>query len=463
MRGWPQTLSGQISLVSFIVLLVVQLIGLGLLLDNRGRLNYKLLAEYAAQRMAGIATVLDQAEAEERPLLVRALSVQPTTLSINIPWATDNIDRSEDAKMFSEDAAEQMVKPMEIQVLALERLDPIMMELHPPRFAEPNMEPFLSKFIKGKMFARTYVAQIRLHDGSTVTFHHLLPVPATDLPYRLITLLLVLGLATTALSIWSVRRLTRPLANFAKASSGFAHNLNQAPMVESGPQEIRQAAHAFNAMQTDIKRMIETRAQALSAVSHDLRLPITRMRLRLEGDIAPALRQKIEHDLTEMDAMIGHTLEFLRAGSNAEVPVAVNFDALIDSVVEDMEELGTTIIRHGKCNNAIKARPHALRRCITNLLDNARFYGNGAIHLNVADSDRQVRIEIIDDGPGIPEEYIEKVFEPYFRLEASRARHTGGSGLGLSIAKAIAETHGGSVKLESPPGQGVSVIVTLPR
>lgn len=463
MKWLPRTLFGQIALALFGVLLLVQLLGFWLLLDDRGRLNYKLLAEYSAQRMAGIAEVLDQAEPDDRPALVKALSVRPTTLSIALPWRSDQQDRSSDAQIFIAEALRQLPAPLEIQMLALEKMDPQLLLLHPV-FPHPHPHDF-ADFPAGKfqVYARTYVAQIRLHDGTVVTFHHQLPTPATDLPYRLVSLLVLLGLSTTALSIWAVRRLTRPLAHFARAAAGLARNLNQAPMPEIGPQEVRQAAQAFNAMQRALKRLIDTRAQALSAVSHDLRLPITRLRLRLEGNLPPALRDKMANDLDEMDSMIGHTLAFLRAGSDAEPMVAVNLDALLDTVIEDMEDLGAHIVRQGRCTQPIKARPHALRRCIANLLDNARFYGGGQITVEVADVAGQVRIRIADNGPGIAEADLEKVFEPYFRVEASRARHTGGTGLGLPIAKAIAENHGGSLSLHTAPGGGLTAELVLPR
>lgn len=466
MRILPRTLFGQIVLALFAALCVVQLLGFWLLMEDRGRLNYKLLAEYAAQRMAGIATLLDLAEPAERAQMAHELSVLPTTLSLTIPWATQNIDQSPDAQTFVAEAKRQFAQPLDIQMLSLERIDPMLMEMGvhpPPPLHKRHDNPPDPNSLRAKLFTRTYVAQIRLHDGTVVTFNHMLPAPVVDLSSRLIALLVLLGVSTTVLSIWAVRRLTRPLANLATAASGLAHNLNQPPLAEVGPQEIQQAASAFNAMQRDIKRLIDTRAQALSAVSHDLRLPITRMRLRLEGAISPGLRDKMEQDLSEMDTMIGHTLDFLRAGSNTEALVAVNLDALLDSLVEDMEELGATITRHGLCDKPVKARPHALRRCIANLLDNARFYGNGTIRLAVEDGSSAVQISISDDGPGIPEEALTKVFEPYFRMDSSRARHTGGTGLGLAIAKAIIESHGGSITLTSPPGQGLTATLCLPR
>lgn len=467
MKWLPKTLFGQIALALFAGLLVVQLVGLRLLLDDRGRLNYKLLSEYAAQRMGGIAAVLDGESPAERPALIKALSVQPTLLTLALPWSSDKIDDSEDARLFALTAARQFPRPLAIQMLVMERVDPSLFDLrlhgHPDQDEthERRNRPKADKRIP--LFTRTYMAQVRLTDGTVVTFHHLLPVPATDLPYRVIALLVLLGLTVAALSVWSVRRLTRPLVKLAEAASGLARNLNQPPLPENGPQEVRQATQAFNTMQRDLKRLIDTRAQALSAVSHDLRLPITRLRLRLEAGIEPALREKMEHDLTEMDTMIGHTLDFLRAGSNVEAPVPVNLDALLDSVAEDMEELGATITRSGKTRQALLARPHALRRCFANLFDNARRYGGGRIDLTVEDTETAVQITITDHGPGIAPADLDKVCEPYFRLESSRARHTGGTGLGLAIAKAIAEAHGGTLTLTSPPGAGLIATVVLPR
>lgn len=456
---WPRTLFGQIALALFAGLLVAQLAGLALMIDDRGRLNYKLLSEYAAQRMGGIAAILDEAKAAERPALIRALSVPPTTISLTQAWSADGAERSADAKRFAGNAASRFGRALEIQMLSIEKLDVAHWSLLTREASEHR-----SRSERGRpFFARTYLAQIRLTDGAVVTFHHQLPVPGLDLSYRLIGLLALLGVSVALLSLWAVRRLTRPLEKLAMAATGLARNLNQPPLPETGPVELRQAAMAFNAMQRDLKRLIDTRAQALSAVSHDLRLPITRMRLRLESGIAPALREKMDRDLSEMDTMIGQTLDFLRAGSNAEALVPTNLDALLDSVSEDMEELGATITRTGRASKPIAARPHALRRCIANLLDNARRYGGGPIELNVEDGAGQVSITITDHGPGINEADLEKVCEPYFRVEASRAKHTGGTGLGLAIAKAIVEAHGGTMRLASPPGQGLMVQLVLPH
>lgn len=468
----PKTLFGQLALALFSVLLLVQLVGLWLMLDERSKLNYKLLAEYSARRTGGIITALEQADPQERAVLVKALSVPPTTLTLGLPWAKDGADESSAAQTFVQQARQQSPYAATIQVLRLETINRDLFApfLHPPeeharhqRFPGPRTMEESGDTFRFKLYPLVFIAQARLSDGTTVTFHHVLPKPADNYPTRVIALLALLSLSAGLLSIWAVRRLTRPLASFADAAAGLARNLNNPPMLETGTTEVRRAAEAFNAMQRALKRYIDTRAQALSAVSHDLRLPLTRLRLRLEAISDPALRNKMSHDLTEMDTMIGHTLDFLRAGSNTEPPVLLNLDALLDSVVEDMEELGAQIHRTGKSRAPITARPHALRRCIANLLENARCYGDGTIELHLEDLDKEIRLHIRDHGPGIPEADLEKVLEPYFRLDASRARHTGGTGLGLAIAKAIVETHGGSLTLKSPPGQGLTASITLPR
>lgn len=466
MKWLPKTLFGQILLALFTGLLLVQLFGLWLMLDDRSSLNYRLLAEYSAQRMAGIVTVLEKAKPAERAGLAQALSVLPTTLSLDIPWQEQGADPSADAAIFRKQVSRNLATPLATQVLSVERADRDVLEARFHGRDDRNRRPAehdADDKKRERIFPRVVIAQVKLSDGAVVSFHHVLPEGTADLPYRMIALLASLGLSIALLSAWAVRRLTRPLASLADAAAGLARNLNQPPLPENGPQEVHRAAQAFNAMQRDLKRLIDTRSQALSAVSHDLRLPITRMGLRLEAVSDPELQAKMAHDLNEMDTMIGHTLDFLRAGSNVEAPVALNLDALIDSVVEDMEELGATIERQGKTSQPIVARPHALRRCIANLLDNARRYGGGSAILQVEDSSNAVLIRITDHGPGIAQAELEKVFEPYFRLESSRAKHTGGTGLGLAIAKAIIEAHNGTITLESQPEQGLTVNINLPR
>ncbi len=471
-RFLPKTLFGRILLAMFCGLLAVQAVGVWLMLEDRARFGERLLGEYVAQRIAGILGILDDAQPAERVRLVRALSTAPIRLSLDETWNAEVLDDSEDAKAFMSRLGRELERPLRLQVLSIRSVDrrgerrlrddpsqPSRRELAesgpPERVERPGRGgrgPFL-----------VVTGQAQLTDGTVVTFRRALPQPSLEWPIRALVLLAVLGLFVACVAGWALRKVTRPLASLADAASGLARDLNRPPLPETGPQEVARAAQAFNAMQKDLRRYIETRAHALAGVSHDLRLPLTRLRLRLERLPDDELRTKIEEDIAEMDAMIRSTLEYLSAGSAAEKPVRLNLNALLEGVVEDMEPLGARITVHGEAAAPIFAQPQAIRRCLANLLENARRYGSEDIDLRVADSDDAVEIRVEDRGPGIPEADRDRVFEPYVRLEASRARHTGGTGLGLAIARAIARASGGDIGLETRPGGGLSAVLRLPR
>jgi signal transduction histidine kinase len=494
MRILPRTLFGQLLLALCGGLIVVQAAGIWLTLNDRASFGEGLLGAFAAQRIAGVISILDRAEPADRSRLVHALNVPPTHVTLDEPWENAVEPNGEDAKAFIAKVERELERPATLQVLSIKRGEsrrregagaaagsnasasagaslaaavPAAAGSEPVTGSEPaasanaerrsnqrprNFHPFLY-----------VVGQARLTDGTVVTFRHSLPEPLQDWPLRLLVLLVILGLSVALLAGWAVQRLTQPLASLADAASGLAHNLERLPLPENGPLEVSQAARAFNAMQRELKRYLETRAQALAAVSHDLRLPITRLRLRIERIPEGELKAKMEGDLSEMDDMIGNTLEFLRAGSHAEKTSRLDLNALVDSVAEDMTTLGAQVKQSGRASAPISARPQALRRCLTNLVDNARRYGTGDIDISVLEQADKLEIRIEDRGPGIPEAELERVFEPYVRIESSRAKHTGGSGLGLAIARAIARSHGGDVRLEARSGGGITAVLTLLR
>jgi signal transduction histidine kinase len=495
MRLLPRTLFGQILLALCAGLLAAQVAGIWLTLSDRAKFGEGLMGSFAAQRIAGVISILDKAEPAERQRLVRALNVPPTHISIDEPWKTATDTPNDDAKSFIDHVAQEVNRPLTIQVLAIKQIEPRRRDdgtvpgTPPARPADakpaPPPTPKLSDTSSSADSSEAdskpvsdverhhhnrpnrpvsfLIGQARLADGTVLTFRHGLPETSLDGPLRLLGMLAILGISVALLSAWAVRRLTQPLASLADAATGLAQNLEQPPLPENGPAEIAQAARAFNAMQRDIKRYLETRAQALAGVSHDLRLPITRLRLRLEKIEEGELRNKMENDLTEMDQMIGSTLEFLRAGSSAEKASRLDLNALVESVTEDMITVGATIRQHGSVAQPMLVRPQALRRCLTNLLENARRYGGGDVDISLQEKEGRVEIRVDDRGPGIPKDDLERVFEPFVRIESSRAKQTGGSGLGLAIARAIARAHSGDVRLEPREGGGISAILTLPR
>ena len=464
----PKTLFGRILLAMFCGLLAVQSVGVWLMLEDRARLGERLLGEYVAQRIAGILGVLDNSPPAERQRLGRALSTALIRLSLDEAWREDGLEESVDARAFVTRIAREVERPMRIQVLSIRSVETRQRDeagvAGPSEAGEGGFFERLDR--PGRNNRGPYLVvtgQARLSDGGVVTFRRALPQPSLEWPLRAMLLLAVLGLFVAFVAGWALRRVTRPLASLADAASGLARDLNRPPLPETGPQEVARAAQAFNAMQKDLRRYLETRAHALAGVSHDLRLPLTRLRLRLERLPEGELRSKIEDDIAEMDAMIGSTLEYLGAGSAAEKPVKLNLNALLEGVVEDMEPLGARIAVHGEAAAPLLAQPQAIRRCLANLLENARRYGGGDIDLRVVDSADAVEIRVEDRGPGIPEADHDRVFEPYVRLEASRARHTGGTGLGLAIARAIARANGGDIVLQARAGGGLSAILRLPR
>lgn len=456
MRFLPRSLFGQIVLALVAGILVAQLAGTWLLLDDRSRFGDRLRREYAAQRIAGIISVLDAAPAEERPRLVRALSVPPTRLTLDEPWQASGAELGPEASVFLQRVARELERPLPLQVLSIRHVPRA--ERRPGR----DMERQDRHMRHDGPLVLLAVTQARLGDGTVVTFRHALPQPPSDWPLRLLGLLALLAIVVALLSGWAVRRLTRPLASLANAADGLARNLDQKPLDEKGPQEVARAARSFNAMQRSLKAYLETRAQALAGVSHDLRLPLTRLRLRLEQLPENDARAAMQRDIEEMDAMVGGTLDYLRAGADTEQAVKLNLVALLEGLAEDAEAAGAKVSLHGTAA-PLTARPQALRRCLANLIDNARRYGGGAVDVTLVDNASSVEIRIEDRGAGIPAEERERVFEPYVRLEASRARHTGGTGLGLAIARAVARAHGGEVALAGRAGGGTAAVVTLPR
>jgi len=456
-RYLPRSLFGQIVLALVSGLVVAHVVGAWLMLDDRARFGERLRGEYAAQRIAGLITLLDGTAPEERRRVVRALSVPPTRLSLDEPWRAGG-DASPDAVAFLRRVLRELEQPVELQVLSIRRAAPrpetrgSFERPHAPH-REAHAAPRHLVLVS---------AQARLADGAVLTFRQALPEAPGDWPLRALGLLALLAVVVALLSGWAVRRLTRPLSALADAADGLARNLDQPPLPEKGPQEVVRAARSFNAMQRTLKAYLETRAQALAGVSHDLRLPLTRLRLRLEQLPEEDSRAAMQRDIEEMDAMVGGTLDYLRAGSDTEQAVKLNLVALIEGLAEDAEAAGAKVSLQGTAA-PVTARPQALRRCLANLIDNARRYGGGEIEVTLRDGAGAVEIRIEDRGPGIPEAERERVFEPYVRLEASRARHTGGTGLGLAIARAVARAHGGEVTLAPRNGGGMAAIVTLPR
>jgi len=309
---------------------------------------------------------------------------------------------------------------------------------------------------------RNFVVQVRLGDGATVTFQQMLPEEVIAWPVRLLLILLVLLISVAVLAALAVRTLTRPLAVLADAAGELGRDIRRPPLDENGPLEVCRAARAFNTMQERLIRYLDDRNRILAALSHDLKTPITRLRLRAELlDDAP-LREKFLADLDEMGQMAQASLDFLRGGEDSEPIAPLDLNALLESLQEDAEDTGREVSLVGTTCQPLRCRPLALKRCLTNLVDNALTYGQRA-EIAVTDTPTRLTLSTRARGPGIPAAELERVFEPFYRLENSRSRDTGGTGLGLSIARNIARAHGGELTLRNHPQGGLEAVLELPR
>lgn len=329
------------------------------------------------------------------------------------------------------------------------------LDLPPER--NPNFTPRQRAFF----LSFRYDVTVTLPDGERVVFRTIAPFPAPPLPSRIfielgiLTVVLGIVLFLVALSI------TRPLRALANAADAVGRGAPHPPLEEKGARELKSATRAFNTMQERLRRYLESRTRVLAAMSHDLRTTLTRLRLRAESIENDELRARFSADLDEMSQMVHGALGLFR-DLNADEPAdAVDVNALLETLRTEFAEMDAELTIEGRALTPLSAKPLALKRCLTNLLHNAIKYGHYARVIVSDDEDLVIRIR--DDGPGIPEDALEQVFEPFFRVEGSRNRDTGGAGLGLSIARDIAQAHGGSIVLKNIKTGGLEVTLTLPR
>jgi signal transduction histidine kinase len=307
----------------------------------------------------------------------------------------------------------------------------------------------------------SFLTQVRLQDGTWATFDTQITPESANLPWKLLATLATLLAAVLIVSYIAVRWVTRPLHVLASAADELGRDINRPPLPETGPAEVSRAAHAFNTMQARLVRIIAERTRILAAMSHDLKTPITRMRLRAELLEDENLREKFETDLLEMQAMVTQALDFMRGRSNGEPEQLVDVMALLEILQSENQAMGRRVTIAGYSARPLRGAPQLLKRCIANLIDNAVLYGKQA-DVQIEQTDDALRLRIRDHGPGMPGRELENVFEPFYRLEGSRSRETGGTGLGLSIARDIARAHGGDVGLRNHEEGGLEAILTLP-
>jgi signal transduction histidine kinase len=285
--------------------------------------------------------------------------------------------------------------------------------------------------------------------------------PGGGEPGNAIASMAAMALGIALASVLVVRWITRPLRRLADAADGIGRDLRARPLPEDGPEEVRHAAAAFNAMQGRINRLVEDRTEALAAISHDLRTPLSRLRLRAGFLPESDERARMEADIAEMEAMVGRTLDYIREGRDAEPARPADLATILQTLASDAADAGHDVAYDGPARVVLPLRRLAAKRALSNLVDNAVTHGAAPVRLRVRDEGQQVVVEVSDAGLGIAPEDRARAVAPFVQLDPARGR--GGSGLGLAIAARFAEASGGDLALEGRPGGGLLARMVLPR
>ena len=460
----PRSLFGRLVLVLLGGLLAAGLVTMYINVSERDRLLYRAGGMQAVQRIADVSRLLDSVAPGERRRIVALFDAPPLVVSLGRPpLRADAHDPDGDFRL-------AMVTSMLRYTLG-DRVRAVVpspaargVAPPPPPPDMPMMQGMGGMPGMGPVtgHAADFEVQVALKDGTLVTFDTSLSPADASIPRRVVTTLAVLLFTVVALSLVAVRWVTRPLSTLAGAAESLGEDINRPPLAERGPTEVRRAAKAFNTMQSRLARFINDRTRVLAAMSHDLKTPLTRIRLRAELLDDAEVRGKFLKDVEEMQSMITQALDFMRDAASKEPSQPLDVMALLESMQDDYRDAGRPFEVRGTAKDSYSARPLALRRCLANLIDNAIRYGRTP-SVEVQERPGELAIRVLDEGPGMPEADLERAFEPFFRVEASRSRDTGGTGLGLGIARNIARAHGGDITLANRPEGGLEATLALPR
>lgn len=476
-RWLPRSLFGRLMLVLATGLALAQGLSAAINAAERDQLVRHSYGIQPAQRIADVVKLLDALPPSERQRVVAAFGVPPLVLSVqDAPVIIEGAPSNGRSEIFAARLRTTLGDERAVRVEPRSgfAIDPAAMGNKQGHFGPPGKDRLTrlgtGSGLTGGMAAGAGAGlalavvrtEVQLRDGSWARFDTEL-LPSTDiLPWRLVLTLAVLLLATLGLSWMAVRWVVQPLRVLAHAAQSLGEDLSRPPLPEEGPAEVRLATQAFNTMQRQLVSFVNDRTRMLTALSHDLKTPLTRMRLRTELLDDDELRPRFEADLLEMETMVAQTLDFMRGLGGHEARTAVDMNALLLSLQTDQQAMGRDVRIEGRALQAYVGVPSLLRRALGNLVDNAVLYGGGAT-IRVDDTPLQLTLHVLDTGPGLPDAEIERVFDPFVRLEASRNRSTGGTGLGLGIVRSIAHLHGGDIRLRNRPEGGLDAALGLPR
>ena len=459
----PHSLKGRLLLLLIGGLIAAQVAASLIAYYDRKASIERVVARRNAVRLADLVRMLDGLQAPDRERAVASLRYPVIRLG---PLALPRADGMPEQSIGKE--VHQGPIPEEMAEAFHERLKPpraveIRMGETRLRYSPETSTPLAAQGRQIEAQSGWGVSvRSNLGDGTPVLLYVEVPYALLYSVSSLLWQFFVLSAVTIVLVAMAVEWVTRPLSELANAAERLGNDLDAPPLPEHGASELRRAARAFNSMQERLSRYLKSHVTALTAISHDLKTPITRMRLRAELIEDSPLRESLLRDMSDLEKMVRSALEFIRGLDSAEPPQPTDINALIESVCEDYREAGHEVVTKGAARAPFPAQTQALKHCLANIIDNACKYG-GKAQILVQDDERKMVIKVRDFGHGVPESELEKVFEPFYRLEASRSRDTGGTGLGLAIARNIAQLHRGQVSIRNHPEGGLEAILALPR
>ncbi len=495
-RVWPQSLFGRLVAASAIAVLLAQGVALVLIVHERERFVLQESVREWSRRIAEITLMLQPLDARERLETTNRLIEQYSRFGRRMPGGERRARQP--ASLGLPPGPDGVPAPPR----GSDSLSPPRLSLPPPErprvtflriplsvdFEHPLAETLQSLLGAGYHISiapassqgrraipvsplqilerrtnpdRLYDVTVQFPDGDSTLFRLARPAEGAPIPRNLyINLSLLVVIMAVALFV-TARTVTLPLRQLARAADRIGRDVRQPQLEEKGSREIRDAARAFNTMQDRLHRYLDSRTRVLAAMSHDLKTPLTRLRLQVETLDNPDAQARIGKQLDEMESMVRGALALFRGLDDDETLAAVDINSLLATLQSEFTQMNGAVSIEGAALREFIGKPQALKRCLTNLIENAIKFGERA-RVRVEDG-AAIVIQITDEGPGVPVDELDRVFEPFYRVESSRNRDTGGTGLGLSIARDIAQAHGGSLTLRNLPERGLEATLTLPR
>ena len=470
MRLWPRRAGGQLALLLILVLLVAQVITIVILAGERQGALRSASLEHVLQRVADGYTLADTTDPERQERILRALSSPTLRLSIDpAPYLTE--DR---VSGMTRRLAKELELPVEQVRTAMEADEDDCMpdrDEHRDRERHDDEDDEHHEYEEHRdeddhrddrhECPPVLGVSLALSSGQWFNARARPPAPSWLWLKATLTSVGITAVLLTLTLLLAVRRILRPMNELSLAAHAFGRG-EKVRVPEKGPEDVREVTRAFNQMQDQVGRAQEDRARLLAALAHDLRTPITSMRLRVEMLPEGEDRDRLLDSLREMQHLAEATLDFIR-GTTTEQHRRYDLATLLDSLCGDLQEMGLAVHCDDSPRCVLQGQPEAVKRALRNLIENAVNYGEQA-EVTLATTDTEAVVTIVDQGPGILEADRERVFDPFYRLEHSRSRETGGAGLGLAIARTLIRGMGGDIRLGAGPGgQGLQVSVTLPK